>query len=206
MLLAWSLWRYRGIKSGIMLISKWCSMRYQTIIWDWNGTLLDDRVLALSVANELLIEHDVQPLSLADYLHLFEFPVQTFYERAGVDFARHDFEDLSLKYCAAFESRLGECGLFPSVRSVLTGLRAPDRRQFLLSSTEQRILLQLVARFGLDDCFDEVRGLDDGFAHGKAQVGRALLDRHAIVRPGLDRSPVRCAAAGCRMCGRLGSG
>jgi phosphoglycolate phosphatase len=54
-------------------------MRYQNIIWDWNGTLLDDVMLAINVVNEILRDHDKQALTHERYLEIFDFPVKHYY-------------------------------------------------------------------------------------------------------------------------------
>ena len=70
-------------------------MRYETILWAWNGTLLDDVELALSVANNILTDHGVEPLMREHYTQIFDFPVQRYYERAGLDFSTLSFEAVS---------------------------------------------------------------------------------------------------------------
>ena len=37
----------------------------KTIIWDWNGTLLDDARIAVQADNILLARHGLPPVSLA---------------------------------------------------------------------------------------------------------------------------------------------
>jgi len=154
--------------------------RYDCIIWDWNGTLLDDFTLALSVVNELLREYGVETLTPARYRQIFDFPVRRYYERAGLDLTRHDFREISEKFCSRFEARLHLIPLFPSASAVLRQTRAGGLRQYLLSGTEQHTLRRMTNHYGITELFEFAQGLDDHFAEGKLGAGRALLNQCEI--------------------------
>ena len=42
-------------------------MRYKHIIWDWNGTLLNDRWLCVEGINQALIKRGLNPISEDQY-------------------------------------------------------------------------------------------------------------------------------------------
>jgi phosphoglycolate phosphatase len=154
--------------------------KYDCVIWDWNGTLLDDITLALSVVNELLEEYGGQTLTPARYRQIFDFPVRQYYERAGVDLTRHDFREISNKFCSRFEVRLHLARMFPAARLLLRTVRQNGMRQFLLSGTEQDALGRMTRHYGISEFFDAAQGLDDNFAEGKLDAGRTLLKRYGI--------------------------
>ncbi len=56
-------------------------MKYNTIIWDWNGTLLNDNWLCLDIINEMLIDRDLEELSMLRYKDIFGFPIIRYYQR-----------------------------------------------------------------------------------------------------------------------------
>lgn len=70
-------------------------MTCANVVWDWNGTLLDDVDLAVQVINGILQEHELEPLSPTRYRQIFDFPVQLYYERAGMRFIDVPFEAAS---------------------------------------------------------------------------------------------------------------
>jgi phosphoglycolate phosphatase len=156
--------------------------KYDDVIWDWNGTLLDDITLALSVVNEVLEEYGVETLTPTRYKQIFDFPVRIYYERAGLDLARHDFREISEKFCSRFEARLHLARMFPSAPPLLRQIRENGGRQFLLSSTEQNALGRMTNHYGITDLFECTQGLQDNFAEGKAGAGRTLL-RRCEIRP-----------------------
>ena len=154
--------------------------KYETVIWDWNGTLLDDVTLSLSIVNELLLEHNVPILTRERYREIFDFPVRLYYERAGLDLSLVNFETISSEFCTRFEARLQHAPLFPAVNQSLETVNQSGARQFLLSSTEHRALKRMVKSLGLDGRFDAAKGLADGLAKGKLSAGRELVDQFHI--------------------------
>ena len=52
-------------------------MRYKHIIWDWNGTLLDDRWLCVEGINQALVKRDLNPITENKYRENFTFPVKS---------------------------------------------------------------------------------------------------------------------------------
>ena len=64
-------------------------MKPSLVLWDWNGTLLDDVALCVDALNRLLrIYHYPQQYSLAQYREIFGFPIEDYYIRAGFDFSK----------------------------------------------------------------------------------------------------------------------
>ena len=53
------------------------------VIWDWNGTLINDGELCVSIVNELLLELSIPSVSLQFYRENFQFPVRSYYEKIG---------------------------------------------------------------------------------------------------------------------------
>ena len=46
-----------------------------TVIWDWNGTLLDDAPVCVAAINDMLRERSLPQLSAERYQEIFCFPV-----------------------------------------------------------------------------------------------------------------------------------
>jgi len=45
------------------------------VVWDWNGTLVDDAFIFVDIMNGYLSEFSLPPISLSDYKNNFCFPV-----------------------------------------------------------------------------------------------------------------------------------
>ncbi len=65
---------------------------YAHVIWDWNGTLLNDAWLCVDVMNGMLAERKLPLRTLEQYMEIFDFPVRDYYIKLGFDFSRESFE------------------------------------------------------------------------------------------------------------------
>ena len=61
-------------------------MKYKHIIWDWNGTLLDDRLFCIEIMNQVLQKRGMKAMSESWFLDNFCFPVKDYYIKLGFDF------------------------------------------------------------------------------------------------------------------------
>ena len=85
--------------------------RYSHILWDWNGTLLDDVWLCLDIISSMLIRRGKKGIDSKRYKTIFGFPVQTYYERPGFDFRKESFDSAATEFCDNYARRVGECRL-----------------------------------------------------------------------------------------------
>jgi phosphoglycolate phosphatase len=145
------------------------------ILWDWNGTLLDDlRVCVEAIAEEMRLR-GLEPVDEARYRELFGFPVRDYYAKLGFDFARHPFEEVGGAFLRRFHARLHECRLHPGRRETLEALQARGIRQSILSAAHEPALHAQVRGQGIEHLFERVYGLDDEHAAGKVERGRELM-------------------------------
>lgn len=147
------------------------------VVWDWNGTLLDDTWLCLEIANQMLARRGIPTMSLRKYRRIFDFPVIRYYERMGFDFAQESFEVLGTEFILAYERRRGECRLHDDARETLEGLHAAGVTQSVLSNYPHHTLEDILRRHRVRGLFDDVTGADDHYAHGKTERGRQWIAR-----------------------------
>ena len=147
------------------------------IIWDWNGTLLDDTWLCVEVLNALLRRRGRGPITTSDYRQHFRFPVVHFYEYLGFDTDTDTFETVSHEFIAAYEARwLEECRLYPQVGHILEAFRQNGMRQSILSAAKQEALEIGIHHYGIRHFFSDLVGADNIFAHGKVEQGRRWIN------------------------------
>jgi len=145
------------------------------IIWDWNGTLLDDVGICVNCMNQLLSERNIQQLTADYYREIFTFPVKAYYQKAGFDFQKEDFEKPAMEFITLYYQRLPEAGLFPCVQDVLSAFQKKGLRQLVLSAMEHEKLEQSLKSKGIFPYFQRVAGMSDHYAHSKLQIGKDLL-------------------------------
>jgi phosphoglycolate phosphatase len=145
------------------------------IIWDWNGTLLDDRAVCIASMNRMLTRRGMPLVSETRYLELFRFPVKDYYIDLGFDFVREPFESLSVEFIAHYRELQPAASLYNGAVDLLNAFRKQGLKQIIVSAMEQHTLIQDVSDRGITPYFDAILGAEDHFAHGKAAIARNYL-------------------------------
>jgi phosphoglycolate phosphatase len=148
---------------------------YNNIIWDWNGTLLNDVKLCADIMNNLLKSRSLPTITLEKYREIFTFPVKDYYIKAGHDFINESFEKIGKDFIDKYETRKNECALYPFAVEVLEIIQSLNIGQHLLSAYKQNNLVNIIKHFSIEKFFSSVRGLDHIYADGKMELGKKLL-------------------------------
>ena len=146
-------------------------MKPRHVIWDWNGTLVDDAWLCVEIVNELLARRGLAPTTPCKYSEVFGFPLRTYYQRVGFDLEREDFAVMGDEFNILYSQRLRECQLREGARGVLSALDLNGIGQSLLSASNEVDLKEMVADYGLRYHFAAVAGVDNGLGEGKIERG-----------------------------------
>ena len=85
-------------------------MKYKNVVWDWNGTLLNDVKVGVNTLNDMLGRRGLPLLSVEDYKEKFGFPVIDFYDRVGFDMEKESFHELSVDFVETYDKYAGEVG------------------------------------------------------------------------------------------------
>jgi phosphoglycolate phosphatase len=150
-------------------------MAIRHVIWDFNGTLLDDVRCCVDTLATLLAERGLPLLSEHAYRELFGFPVRDFYVALGFDFEREAFDSVSATFIARYLERLEHAQPHPRALAVLATLAERGMQQSVLSAMEHVLLHGLLARYGLGQHLTHARGLSDLNASSKVQLGVELM-------------------------------
>lgn len=146
--------------------------RYRHVVWDWNGTLLDDVDVARGVVDGMLRRRGLAGLSAERYHQIFDFPIQDYYVRAGFDFDVDPFPRLADEFHAGYQPRWPECRLHEGAIAVLNRLESGQVEQSILSASHQPALDAHVELFGIRSYFVALVGTDDHHGGSKEDVGR----------------------------------
>lgn len=151
-----------------------------TIIWDWNGTLLNDLGLCIDSINALLKKRSLKLLDHASYKEVFSFPVKNYYEIIGFDFSKEDFEIPAKEFIDLYDSSVKNCPLHFSAVEILEFFRQKKYPQFVLSAMKQPMLEKTLKHNGIFHFFEGVAGLNDHYAVSKVERGKELLNEFNI--------------------------
>lgn len=145
------------------------------ILWDWNGTLLDDAEISLRVLNRMLTDRGLAPVDMERYRDIFTFPIRDYYRLAGFDFDREPYEHIAEDYIAAYPIAAKSASLMPGALDALCRFRDAGFRQTIISAGETGLLRRQTDALGVTDFFDGIHGADDGYGGGKAEIAARWL-------------------------------
>ena len=178
--------------------------KYSCVVWDWNGTLLDDVDANLRTANRMLSKRSLTEItSKEEYRRLFCFPVVNFYKKVNFDLTSEDFVALAEEYVVTYTEENTSSELFCGAREVLDKLNSSGIRQVVVSATEHIRLGAEVASHGVDKCFSDILGVGDNFGSSKVAVAEKFVagsghSPHEILFIGdTDHDSAVAAACGC---------
>lgn len=154
--------------------------KFQTVIWDWNGTLLDDVEVNRKIINTMLLRRGLKPLGEAVYKDSFCFPVQSFQRRIGFNFEEESVKEISEEYHRFYKIYEKEILLNADATSVLNALHARKIDQYILSAAAKDDLIKMLNTFDLQSKFIGIYGATDICASGKTAIGKCLMQTHLL--------------------------
>ena len=129
--------------------------KYDRVLWDWNGTLLDDLDMNYEVMKTMLLKTGKRTFPSKDfYLENFAFPIINFYKLLGFDFESRSFEEAAVEYVSEYEKRLPGTKLFENTEKTLKILADNGIKQAVISATGHERLTSQVGRFKIKEYFD----------------------------------------------------
>jgi phosphoglycolate phosphatase len=146
------------------------------VIWDWNGTLLDDVDHALHALNRVLEERGKPQLDRSDYRRRFGFPVRAFYGEIGFDLETEDFAALSERFMGHYNAVAAGAPARPDAIFTVRRLSEQGVLQSVVSAMEVTLLSSMLRARGLLDHLAHVRGLDHLQASSKVALGVDLME------------------------------
>jgi phosphoglycolate phosphatase-like HAD superfamily hydrolase len=154
------------------------------LIWDWNGTLLNDLDLVVASTNVAFASVGAGAVSADEHRVRFRRPVADYYaEVLGRAVDADEFDRLDKVFHEAYRAGLTTCEL---AADAMSAMRAWAGTQSLLSMWFHDELVPTVQTYGLTALFGRVDGLRSGRG-GDRKV--AHLERH-LAELGIDASSV----------------
>ena len=152
------------------------------VVWDWNGTLLDDTQAALDTLNIMLARRGGRPVAMDFYRDHFAFPVKPFYEAIGVRLGDEDWDALAREYHDIYAEQPKK--LNAETFAALERVRAAGCRQSIVSALRQDLLSDITARLGVAPYMSRVCGVDNLDGRSKLERAREMLAALSSERPG----------------------
>ena len=151
-------------------------MRYEHIVWDFNGTLIEDVSLGVAATNILLARRGIPEIDLDVYYREFGFPVKDYYARIGFDFSKERYEDIADEWIIEYRRLEHTVSLREGVLDLLCAFRAAGIPQTVLSASEQKMLDEQLTALGVRPFFERTVGRSDVHATDKTALARTFAD------------------------------
>ncbi|MEI6519749.1 MAG: HAD hydrolase-like protein [bacterium] len=148
---------------------------YRHIIWDWNGTLLDDSRVCFDILNRMLARRGLSVVSQEQYEEEFGFPVIDYYTHVGFDFKKESYGTLAKEFIDEYDLHELECQVRADGIAAIAEFKNRGYRQSILSALEQSRLHTATLRLSLQHYFDDLVGVADYLAGGKIERGMQYI-------------------------------
>lgn len=150
------------------------------VIWDFNGTLLDDAELCQDITNKHLIQFGRKPLSAEALQLIFRHPISEYFAAMGLSLSQEQFAKQADDFHEEYEQRRGDYGLRAGVRDLLSLLQDKGIRQVVLSAYPQKELHDVIEQFELTQFFEALLGLPDRLAVSKVERGQQWMESSGV--------------------------
>lgn len=161
-------------------------MKY--MIFDFNGTILDDVDLAINALNHTLKKYlDRKPMEITEYKEIFTFPVKKYYEKAGFDFEKLDWFEIGQYWMDYYLSNKDQSKVFDGVIDLLKLNHSRGIKNIIISASRQDLLEEQLKELSIFDYFDEVLGINDIYATSKIPIALKFIS---------DKDPEECVYLG----------
>ena len=145
-------------------------MKY--VVFDFNGTILDDVMVGLKAENVCIKTFlNRSPLTLDEYLHVFTFPVKSYYEKIGFNWNDgYTYEEVGDLWFKMYREFRNEYKVFDGVEQMLIKNHELGNKNILLSASSLVELKVQLEELGISQYFDEVLGIDNIYAESKVEI------------------------------------
>ena len=155
-------------------------MKYKYVLWDWNGTVLDDLEASLLAVNDMLDRYGKPRLDVETYYRYVDTPIYKFYEHI-FDLNEIPFSLIKAMYCEDYARYEDKAVIAPNALETLSELKKMGVKQYILSAAHIDDLSKGVDRLGISGFFDKLEAATDYEAGSKIERGLRLLKEESIV-------------------------
>jgi phosphoglycolate phosphatase-like HAD superfamily hydrolase len=149
------------------------------IVWDWNGTLLNDLDLVVRSVSASIARYGHDPIDADMYRDHYTRPVRAFYDSLfGRTVGDMEWEELNKTFHEVYYAGVDSAALADDALSTLKRVATRGMAQSLLSMSTHEHLVPTVRAHGIDRYFNLMTGMRQPTGEVKAEyLNRHLLDQ-----------------------------
>lgn len=146
---------------------------FDSIIFDWSGTLCNDIDLSLEATNYVLEQYQVAPLTKAEFRAEFQLPYPDYY---AWKVPAAPLDELENHYRHCFDTSTLRATALPGAQEFLEFCKRRGIRCFILTSMDPRAFDEQARDLGLHHYFE---GIHSGI-HNKEEYILTLMNQHQL--------------------------
>lgn len=154
--------------------------RYELVIFDWDGTLMDSTGLIAACIQAACREMGLAVPGVEEAKWVIGLGIAQSMERVAPGLDAAASREFAERYRRHFLARDHEAPLFGGIPELLSELRARDRRLAVATGKSRRGLDRALAASGLAPFFEATRCADEGFPKPHPDMVLHLLEATAV--------------------------
>ncbi|MBQ9742842.1 MAG: HAD family hydrolase [Ruminococcus sp.] len=153
--------------------------KYSTLIWDFNGTLVDDVHAALAAVNDMLTKRNQPTIDLDRYQQEVDTPIINFYNNVFLP-GTLDFSDAVVEFNIGYDKYLPEKPLMEGAQEMLRFFSSRGKRQTVVSASNVQKVTRMLTSLGIINYFERVIARDDYMAGDKLYLAKQYFQEESI--------------------------
>ena len=154
-------------------------MKYKNILWDWNGTILNDTPVAFEATNILLKRYGYPTITLEYYRDNMDTPIVNFYSKI-FDLSKHDMQRLDDEWGVLYHQLSDKIGLHKGVEELLRFFAEENCRQIVLSAFKTEEITKYARKFSIERYFENILGTQNIVMESKTMRGKKYMQEHNL--------------------------
>lgn len=151
------------------------------IIFDFNGTLIDDGYLCYKIEDETMNFPNKEEFTFEKYRDIFCHPISEYYKLLGMDEKKYDYKKMNDTFFNEYQNRYkSEAKLFDGVKETLTYFKNKGYKLFILSATEINLLKEQLTYLDILKYFDDFIASSKKDSAGKKDYGKEFVIKHNL--------------------------
>lgn len=144
------------------------TVKYKCVVWDWNGTIVDDVNASLMSVNDMLIKRNMPVINLQQYHSYLDTPISKFYEHL-FDLNVVTFDIIQKEFNIGYNKHINANPINIGATEIMQQLVDRGVYQVIVSSSHQNIVDEGARKFGIDKYMNRISGSNDDIVGSKVE-------------------------------------
>lgn len=154
-------------------------MRYKNILWDWNGTILNDAPIAFEATNILLKRYNYPTITFEYYRDNVDTPIVNFYSKI-FDLSKENMDTLDNEWCVLYNKLSDKINLQKDVESILKKFSEHNCHQTVLSAFRTEEIIKFADKFSVRHYFKDILGTQNIVMESKTMRGKKYMQENNL--------------------------